>query len=79
VACRQEMNGTSCTAGHDTWEASWSCPDCACLPGGMHHLGCDLELCPCGEEQAIGCLEHFAARWEAAASRPELRLIDGGA
>jgi len=27
------------------------CPECNILPGGFHHVGCALELCPkCGEK-----------------------------
>ena len=27
------------------------CPECNILPGGFHHVGCVLELCPkCGEK-----------------------------
>ena len=31
------------------------CHDCGISPGGFHHPGCDMELCPRCGEQLIGC------------------------
>jgi hypothetical protein len=31
------------------------CADCHVGPGGLHHLGCDLELCPSCGQQASFC------------------------
>ena len=31
------------------------CHDCATKKGGVHHLGCDMEMCPKCGEQAIMC------------------------
>jgi site-specific DNA recombinase len=31
------------------------CPDCNVEPGGIHHLNCDREQCPCCGGQRLGC------------------------
>ncbi len=32
------------------------CGDCGIKPGGIHHLNCDMEICPiCEAGQAISC------------------------
>ena len=31
------------------------CGDCGVLPGGFHHLGCDLQRCPICRGQMISC------------------------
>ena len=35
------------------------CGDCGVLPGSLHHLGCDVEMCPLCWRQAIGCWCRF--------------------
>lgn len=37
------------------WPENERCHDCGCLPGKFHHPGCDMEICPCCKQQAIGC------------------------
>jgi len=57
--CKQEMSGegVSCTGDElsgPRWDGDENCPDCNCPPGGLHHVGCDMERCKeCGE-QMIG-------------------------
>lgn len=36
-------------------DAPHPCRDCGTPPGGLHHPGCDNELCPGCREQAISC------------------------
>ncbi len=31
------------------------CHDCGVLDGGIHHFGCDMELCPVCGDQFISC------------------------
>lgn len=31
------------------------CGDCGVQPGGIHHDGCDLEICPKCENQLLSC------------------------
>ncbi len=35
--------------------AADECPDCDHPTGFYHDLGCELEQCPCCEQQALGC------------------------
>lgn len=35
--------------------AELDCGDCGVAPGGVHHLGCDLERCPLCGWQLISC------------------------
>lgn len=35
--------------------ASSRCHDCGVLPGGFHHLGCDIQRCPMCDERMISC------------------------
>ena len=45
------------------------CPDCAALPGNVHHHGCDVERCPRCRRQSISCdclwagEEHLSEDW----------------
>jgi hypothetical protein len=32
------------------------CHDCGTPPGGIHHFGCDSEVCPIDGEQIITCM-----------------------
>lgn len=77
---RWEIESRPVVMGHDVqramWERNpWPCPDCGCPPGGMHHLGCDIEACPCGRGQAIAC-EHFGQRIRRAQLAPDDVVID---
>ena len=31
------------------------CDDCGVKRGGLHHLGCDMQRCPCCGRQLISC------------------------
>ena len=71
VDCNQEMTtAATCTAGvllivgrryrRRRYRAHPSardraCHDCGVAPGGIHHLGCDDELCPACHRQLISC------------------------
>jgi hypothetical protein len=37
------------------WDHGPRCGDCAVLPGGVHHFGCDIEECPRCHGQLITC------------------------
>jgi hypothetical protein len=39
------------------WTASGRCGDCGTMPGGFHHLGCDVQRCAlCGDQMSsCGC------------------------
>lgn len=37
------------------WTADHRCGDCGVLPGGFHHLGCDVQQCPRCRGQMITC------------------------
>jgi hypothetical protein len=37
------------------WTACGPCHDCGTLPGGFHHLGCDIQECPVCRGQMMGC------------------------
>ncbi len=45
------------------------CGDCGVPIGGVHHHGCDVELCPCCRRQSISCdclwagEEHLSEDW----------------
>ena len=39
---------------HDTYPEE-RCHDCACEMGHYHHPGCDNEICPRCDRQAISC------------------------
>lgn len=64
--CKQEMNkAASCaktafvregqTVYGVRWEGPGRCGDCAVLPGGYHHIGCDQERCPFCHSQMLMC------------------------
>ena len=70
LRCESEMlEVDTCTASeprivygtegfHDADQYAERCPDCAVALGGIHHLGCDVEVCPiCGALQRCWC-EH---------------------
>jgi hypothetical protein len=40
---------------HCVTGARGACPDCRCPLGGVHHRGCDMEVCPLCHHQAIIC------------------------
>jgi hypothetical protein len=48
-----------------------TCGDCGTPPGGLHHPGCDLEMCPRCRRQLIscGCWEDLESSFEAATSK----------
>ncbi|WP_144682948.1 hypothetical protein [Desulfobotulus alkaliphilus] len=31
------------------------CPCCGVMPGGLHHVGCFLEICPCCQGYWLSC------------------------
>lgn len=35
--------------------AEWPCRDCGVAPGGSHHPGCCVEICPRCKGQMLGC------------------------
>lgn len=39
-------------------EAKMRCPSCNVKPGGYHHIGCGVEICPCCGERWIFCRCH---------------------
>ena len=62
--CRREMtSGATCTvrALHQAGRACvlapsrYRCGDCGVARGGLHHLGCDMQPCPCCGGQLISC------------------------
>ena len=66
--CKNEMtSGASCTvdALHRlgiAWKlerARRACGDCGVAPGGLHHLGCDMQRCPLCGGQLISCCCRF--------------------
>jgi hypothetical protein len=62
--CSNEMTtGASCTVAalhrlgvpYRLSKASRHCGDCGVAPGGLHHLGCDLQRCPVCRGQLFSC------------------------
>lgn len=44
--------------GEEWWlgtEPPRSCHDCGVTTGGIHHVMCDMEMCPACGEQLLGC------------------------
>jgi hypothetical protein len=37
------------------WRADGRCGDCGVLPGGYHHIGCDIQECPVCHRQMLSC------------------------
>jgi len=37
------------------WSSARRCPDCGVDRGGFHHLGCDIQQCPCCRGQMLSC------------------------
>jgi hypothetical protein len=37
------------------WGADERCGDCGTMPGGFHHLGCDVQQCPVCGGQMLSC------------------------
>ena len=41
--------GNDCSPGMPRGASPWRCPECNVMPGGLHHIGCGVEICPqCG-------------------------------
>jgi hypothetical protein len=71
--CRREMliahtcsaTGPRVVYGEEGFHAPGTyaprCPDCGVSLGGVHHVGCTVEVCPCGASQRAWC-EHRTIR-----------------
>jgi hypothetical protein len=63
--CNQDMAvARTCTANqpfvvdgktYDPIPTDEECGDCGVSAGGLHHLGCEHEICPCCNEQRSYC------------------------
>jgi hypothetical protein len=64
--CKQEMLSAATCTGNPPFAvdgttyypiaAEEDCGDCGVSAGGLHHPGCDIELCPCCGEQRLYCI-----------------------
>ena len=55
-------------------QRSGRCGDCGVEVGGLHHLGCDIQCCPCCGGQLISC----GCRWDELPETWEDGDDDGG-
>ena len=58
--CEEEMTvdaTTTCEVneGAIPWDGEGRCHDCNVAPGGLHHIGCDMDKCQLCLGQAISC------------------------
>jgi hypothetical protein len=45
-------------------QATGPCPDCAVLPGKVHHQNCDQEVCPKCHGQLLMCVMDERCGWD---------------
>ena len=52
-----EINGREYKRNTTYFDVNKRCHDCGILnkKGNVHHLGCDMEICPACKDQLIGC------------------------
>ena len=52
-----EISGEVYSRDTEYYDTNFRCHDCkiANRPGNIHHLGCDIERCPCCGGQIISC------------------------
>ena len=54
------------------------CPDCGVLPGGFHHVGCDIQVCPRCRTQLLMCdcgWDELGAGWDDAEDDDEEEAV----